>query len=86
MDIEHDLGDAAEYIAAERPGVPLDHIWTVLNELGTPPTQAQQPLAEELFATLHPGISVRDVRAVLGEWRAFLELEASPDWEDLEDD
>ncbi len=86
MTTDHDLGDAAEYIAAERPRIALDHIWTVLNELGEPPSASAQPLAEDLIRSVHPGIPERDVRAVIGEWRAYCELEDSPDWDDLDDD
>lgn len=82
---DHDLGDAAEYIAAERPALGYDDIWAVLNELGSPPAPGGEPLAEDLVTGLYPGIARRAVRTVIAEWRAFAELEDSPDWEDLED-
>ncbi|MCB0881810.1 MAG: hypothetical protein KDC33_06280 [Thermoleophilia bacterium] len=82
---DHDLGDAAEYIAAERPALAYDDIWAVLNELGAPPAPGGEALAEDLVTGIHPRIGRRAVRTVIAEWRAFRELEDSPDWEDLED-
>lgn len=84
MSTDHDLGDAAGYIAAERPGLNDDHIWAVLNEVGTAPPAAAQPLAEQLMRQLRPDIPARTVRTILQEWRAYQELEDSPDWDDLE--
>ncbi len=83
---DHDLGDAAHYIEAERPGISSDDIWAVLNEVGRCPAPAAQPLAEDLVRTVHPHIRARTVRTILNEWRAFQDLEESPDWDDLEDD
>lgn len=86
MTDDHDLGDAAHYIEAERPGIASDDIWAVLGELGRCPDPGAQPLAEDLIRSVHPRIPVRTVRTVINEWRAFQELEDSPDWDDLEDD
>lgn len=86
MSSEHDLGDAASYIAAERPTIDEDTIWTVLNEVGSPPPRGAQDLAEDLVVGLHPHLPRRVVQQVLGEWIAYAELESSPDWDDLDDD
>jgi hypothetical protein len=80
-----DLGEAADYILAERPGLDEDVVWAVLNELGAPPEKSQDRIALELIARARPDVRRKDAKRVIGEWRAYAELEQSPDWDDLDD-
>jgi hypothetical protein len=80
-----DLGEAAAYILAERPGLDADAVWAVLNELGAPPEKSQDKIALELIARARPDVRRKDAKRVIAEWRAYAELEQSPDWDDLED-
>ncbi len=80
-----DLGEAADYILAERPGLDEDAVWAVLNELGAPPEKSQDKIALELIARARPDVRRKDAKRVIAEWRAYAELEQSPDWDDLED-
>ena len=77
-----DLGEAADYILAERPGLDEDAVWAVLNELGAPPEKSQDKIALELIARARPDIRRKDAKRVIAEWRAYAELEESPDWDD----
>jgi hypothetical protein len=80
-----DLGEAADYILAERRGLDEDAVWAVLNELGAPPEKSQDRIALELIARARPDVRRKDAKRVIAEWRAYAELEQSPDWDDLED-
>lgn len=80
-----DLGEAADYILAERPGLDEDAVWAVLNELGAPPEKSQDKIALELIARARPDVRRKDAKRVIAEWRAYAELEQSPDWDDLDD-
>ena len=37
MDDGPDLGEAVDFILAERPRLDEEHVWAVVNELGVPP-------------------------------------------------
>lgn len=82
MDDGLDLGEAADYILAEAPGVPEDHVWAVLTELGAPPAPGADGLALELLARERPQVGRRDAKRVLKEWRAYASLAAESDWDD----
>ncbi|HMM49515.1 MAG TPA: hypothetical protein PKE32_07900 [Miltoncostaeaceae bacterium] len=86
MDDELDLGEAAEYILAQRRGLDEDLVWGVLRELGGPPERANEALALSLLATVRPDIRKRDAKRVLREWRAYAELARESDWDDEYDD
>jgi hypothetical protein len=77
-----DLGDAADYILAERPGLGEDTVWAVLNELGAPPAKRAEDLALDLVGSTHPEVSRRDAKLVIREWRAYADLAREDDWED----
>ena len=77
-----DLGEAADYILSERPGLDEDVVWAVLNELGAPPAKAQRKIALQLLAGARPDVRARDARRILDEWRAYADLAAGPDWDD----
>jgi hypothetical protein len=77
-----DLGEAADYILSERPGLDEDHVWAVLNELGAPPGKDQEKLALELLSRARPEVRTRDARRILGEWRAYARLAEESDWDD----
>ena len=79
-----DLGEAADYILAERPGLDEDAVWAVLNELGAPPERDQDAIALQLIERARPDIRRKDAKRVIAEWRAYAELEESPDWDDEE--
>ena len=76
-----DLGDAADYILAERPGLGEDVVWAVLNELGAPPDPRAEDLALDLIRSTHPEVSRRDAKLVFREWRAYADLAREDDWE-----
>lgn len=82
MSDELDLGEAADFILAERPGLDEDTVWAVLNELGDPPAKGQQRIALQLLAQARPEVRARDARRILDEWRAYADLAQGPDWED----
>lgn len=82
MSEEPDLGEAADYILSERPELPEDVVWAVLNELGAPPAKAQRKIALQLLAGARPDVRARDARHILDEWRAYADLAAGPDWDD----
>ena len=77
-----DLGEAADYILAERPGLDEAAVWAVLNELGAPPERDQDAIALQLIERARPDIRRKDAKRVIAEWRAYAELEESPDWDD----
>jgi len=77
-----DLGEAADYILAERPGLDEDVVWAVLNELGAPPEKDQDAIALQLIAQARPDVRTKEVKRVIAEWRAYADLEQEPDWDD----
>ena len=81
MDDEIDLGEAADYILSERPGLGEETVWAVLNELGDPPARAQEGIALQLLAAARPDVSPRDAKRVIREWRAYAELAGEADWD-----
>lgn len=81
MGEEPDLAEAAAYIQGERPSLEEEHIWSVLMELGDPPSGGAEGLALDLLASTHPEVSVKDVKLVLREWRAYVELAGEEDWD-----
>jgi hypothetical protein len=78
---EPDLAEAAAYIQGERPSLEEEHIWSVLMELGDPPGAGADELARGLLASTHPEVSAKDVKLVLREWRAYVELAREEDWD-----
>jgi len=77
-----DLGEAADYILSERPGLDEDTVWAVLNELGDPPAEGQDKLALELLSRARPEVRPKDARRIIGEWRAYARLAEESDWDD----
>ena len=77
-----DLGEAADYILAERPGLDEDVVWAVLNELGAPPEKDQDAIALQLITQARPDVRIKDAKRVIAEWRAYADLEQEPDWDD----
>ena len=77
-----DLGEAADYILSERPGLDENTVWAVLNELGAPPGEGQDKLALELLSRSRPEVRPRDARRIIDEWRAYARLAEEPDWDD----
>jgi hypothetical protein len=77
-----DLGEAADYILSERPGLDEDAVWAVLNELGEPPAAGSDDLALALLAGARPEVRPRDARRIIAEWRAYARLADEPDWDD----
>ncbi len=76
-----DLGEAADYILAERPGLAENDVWAVLVELRSPPAGGDD-LAVELLRRTRPDIRSRDVKVILREWRAYVSLAAEEDWDE----
>lgn len=76
-----DLGEAAAFILGERPALGEDAVWTVLNELQDPPVRNADGMAVDLITRLHPGMSPRDVRTILDEWREYARLAVEDDWD-----
>jgi hypothetical protein len=81
VDDDLDLGDAADYILAERPGLGEDLVWAVLNELGAPPDPRAEDLALDLIRSTRPEIPRRDAKLVIREWRAYADLAGQEDWD-----
>jgi hypothetical protein len=81
MDDDLDLGEAVDYIRAEAPGIAEDNVWAVLTELGSPPAPGTDALALDLLGRARPGVSRRDAKRVLREWRAYASLAGEPDWD-----
>lgn len=77
-----DVGEAVDYIRAERPKLAEDDVWRVLLELGTPPTERADGIALDLLGTTQPHIRRRDARVILREWRAYSGLAETDDWPD----
>lgn len=82
MSDELDLGEAADFILSERPGLSEDDVWAVLNALGAPPAKGQRKIALQLIASVAPQVRARDAKRVLDEWGAYADLAESPDWDD----
>jgi hypothetical protein len=81
-DDDLDLGEAADYILSERPGLAEDDVWAVLTELGAPPAPGQESLAVEVIASARPDVRGRDARRIVREWQAYARLAREQDWED----
>jgi hypothetical protein len=79
---EADLGEAVDYILAERPKLDEDDVWGVLVELQNPPAPESDGLAIDLLKSARPEIRTRDVKVILREWRAYVSLVNEHDWED----
>lgn len=85
MTDEPDIGEAVEYILAERRTLTEEDVWTVLMELGgNPPAPGSEGLALDLIQQTRPGIRPRDVKLIIREWQAYASLAAEPDWEDTD--
>jgi len=79
-----DIGEAVEYILAERPGLDEQDVWAVLTELGEPPHRDADDLALEIVRRARPGVRPRDAKAILREWRAYASLAEEDDFDDEE--
>jgi hypothetical protein len=77
-----DIGEAVDYIVAERPGLHEDDVWAVLLALEVPPRPGTDALALTLVRARHPAIRARTVKQILKEWREYAEIAAERDWED----
>jgi hypothetical protein len=77
-----DIGEAVEYILAERPALDEGLVWAVLMELGEPPAAGAEALALEIVRRAQPAIRPRDARAILREWRAYASLAETEDDEE----
>ncbi|HEX2508515.1 MAG TPA: hypothetical protein VHK23_09355 [Miltoncostaeaceae bacterium] len=78
---ELDLGEAADYILSERPGLSEDAVWAVLIELGDPPGPGQESIALQLLAAARPEVREKDARRILREWQAYARLAGEDDWD-----
>lgn len=83
-DDEPDIGEAVEYILAERHKLAEDDVWAVLRELQSPPVLGSDGLALQLLKSTHPNIRPRHVKVILREWRAYVSLVRERDWDDDE--
>ena len=81
-----DLGDAADYILAERPKLDEADVWSILNELGAAPRAGTDSVALNLLAATQPQVRRRNAKLILKEWRAYEGLAEAGDWEDEEPD
>lgn len=81
-DDELDLGEAADYILAERSGLDEEAVWAVLNELGAPPAPGSEGLALQLLSGARPDVRAKDARLIVREWQAYARLAGEDDWED----
>ncbi len=84
MTDEADIGEAVDYILAERPKLDEASIWTVLMELQEPPQPQSDRIALNLITQLHPAIRRGDAKLILREWRAYASLATTGDWDDEE--
>jgi hypothetical protein len=80
-DDDLDLGEAADYILSERPGLDEDAVWAVLTELGDPPEPGQEAIALQLLAAARPDVGEKDARRILREWQAYARLAGEDDWD-----
>lgn len=76
-----DLGEAVDYILAERPKLWEDDVWAVVRELQDPPPAKGDRLALSVIKERCPEVSKRDAKLILREWRAYVSLSVEPDWE-----
>lgn len=83
-DDEPDLGEAVDYILAERPKLAEDDVWAVVRELGDPPLPESDVLALQLLKSTTPHVRRRHAKVILREWRAYVSLVRERDWEDDE--
>ena len=83
---EPDLGEAVDYILAERPKLWENEVWTVVMELQDPPAPGADKLAIAVVRERHPEISKRDVKQMLRERRACVTLARERHWDDEEID
>ncbi len=83
---EPDLGEAVDYILAERPRLWEDEVWAVVMDLQDPPAPGSDKLALALIKERHPEITKRDVKKILREWRAYASLARERDWDEGEID
>ena len=81
MSDELDLGEAADFILSERPGLSEDDVWAVLNELGAAARAGPAALALQLLASARPQVRAKDARRILDEWAAYAEIARGPDWD-----
>ena len=79
-----DIGEAVDYILAERPRLNEEDVWAVLVVLETPPAPGADGLAVDVVRSAHPRMRPRQVKLILREWRAYAGLAAEPDWDDDE--
>ena len=84
MTDDPDIGEAVDYILAERPKLDESTVWTVLMELDFPPEAHTDRVALNLITQLHPEMRRRDVKLILREWRAYASLATTGDWDDEE--
>ena len=84
-DDDLDLGEAADYILSERPGLGEEDVWGVLTELGEPPAPGQEGLALQLLASARPDVRAKDARRILREWQAYARIARADDWEEDDD-
>ncbi len=81
-DDDLDIGEAVDYVIAERPNLAEADVWAVLMELGRPPARSAEGLALDLVASSRPEVSRRDAKLIIREWRAYAALAQERDWED----
>lgn len=84
MSEKPDIGEAVDYILAERPALDEDDVWNVLMELQDPPAPGTDRVALNLIAQVRPAIRRRDVKLIIKEWRAYAGLATAGDWDDEE--
>ena len=82
MSDDLDLGEAADYILSERPGLDEEVVWAVLNELGAPPARGQEAIALQVLASARPDVPAKAARRVIREWQAYADLAGERDWDD----
>ena len=80
MSDDPDVGEAVDYILAERPKLAEHDVWRVLLELGTPPRARTDGVALDVLGAALPNIRRRDARVILREWRAYAGLAETDDW------
>jgi hypothetical protein len=79
-----DIGEAVEYILAERPHLDEDDVWAVLSVIREPPAPGADRLALQVATGARPGLRRRDAKRILKEWRAYASLVAERDWDEEE--
>ena len=81
-DTDPDMGEAVEYILAERPKLDEADVWAVVTEIGTPPAPGTDDMALQLLMQTRPDVDGRTAKVILREWRAYASLVPEPDWDD----